>query len=90
MVGLLGKMADSKNSFNCLVWFCFEYFMSIYYIIQFHHRNRFTLFLWLNLKKLAFSDSLLTYDLEKLHVISIRVSALTEVAVPFPGYVDKV
>ncbi|MEK6559177.1 MAG: hypothetical protein AABZ43_03445 [Planctomycetota bacterium] len=32
----------------------------------------------------------LTYDLEKIHVIQIWVSTPTEVAAPFPGWVDKV
>src|SRR3972149_985666 len=44
-------MGDSKNSFTCLVWVCSEDFISLYYIIQFHHRNRFTLFFRLNTKK---------------------------------------
>src|SRR3989304_3579444 len=51
MDGLFGKTVGSKKRFNCSVWFCFEDIISLYYIIQFHHRNRFTLFFRLNTKK---------------------------------------
>jgi len=32
------------NSFSCLVSFYLEDIIALYYIIQFHHRNRITLF----------------------------------------------
>ncbi|TVM03300.1 MAG: hypothetical protein CV087_06045, partial [Candidatus Brocadia sp. WS118] len=59
-VGLLGKRIGSKKSFNCFVWLCSEDFISLYYITQFHLRNRFTRFLLLNdeTQDAAFSDSL--------------------------------
>src|SRR3990170_7751873 len=76
MDDLFGKTVGSKKRFNCSVWFCFEDFISLYYIIQFYNRNRFTLFFRLNTKKYCMLYSRTAYkDLPPLFP-------------PFPIFID--